>query len=65
MSDFIKQQLKNLYADEIEEVLKTIKNEELWLLGSTEEEEISNHTSNIEELKKYLNVLGDLLDENV
>ncbi len=55
--------MKNTLQHEIEETKGTISNETCWLMGSSTDEEISGHMSNIEVQEEYQKVLQKAFDE--
>lgn len=59
MTETVKIWFAELYQAAIEEAEQTIKNEELWRLGTTTEEDWDNHTNNIRELNDYISCLKD------
>lgn len=64
MNEAIKTWLRNLYEDAIKETKEAIKNEHIWELGYDDpEDEFNPHTSNIEQLEEYIEVLEGLIEE--
>jgi hypothetical protein len=63
MEEIYKEWLCSMYATEIAEKQKEIRNEHLWELGSDDEEEAAFHTVYIEELKEYIKILQSKRDE--
>ena len=60
MSDQIKEWLKAMYNEEIEQTTGSISNERLWANGAPDEETAQMHLDNIEELERYLEILEGL-----
>jgi len=63
MSEMIKFWLSNLYKDELENVVGTISNMELWVKGSNDDEEAKMFEENIEQLQEYKGELMALINE--
>lgn len=62
MDEMIKEWLKQLYENEIEESKANIENEHLWELGY-DGEEPNPHTENIERLNEYVEILKKKINE--
>ena len=62
-NELVKEWLRELYKNEIDETLGTIENERIWSNGADDEEGAEMHERNIESLEEYIEVLQNLLDE--
>lgn len=62
MDEMIKEWLKQLYENEIEDSRVNIENELLWALGY-DGEEPNPHTENIERLYAYIDILRKKINE--
>lgn len=60
LTDNMRFWLDNLLNKEIDGILVASRNEHLWALGSTTQEEAIMHESNSDELRKYVDVLNDI-----
>lgn len=54
--------LKTMISDEIDDIDGTIDNEQLWLKGSKDEEEVMLMTDNIKQHNDYKNILLKMLE---
>ena len=62
-NELVKEWLKEMYKNEIDETVGAIENERMWSNGADDVEAASMHEGNIESLEEYVEVLQNLLDE--
>lgn len=60
LTDNMRLWLDNLLDKEIDEILVAARNEHLWAVGSTTQEEAIMHENNADELRKYVDVLNNI-----
>lgn len=60
MNEMVKMWVQALYTDEIDNALKAISNERLWLKGSTTVKEQNSHMENIRRYEEYIETLEGL-----
>ena len=60
MESTVREWLMQLFNEAIDEARGTIKNETLWVLGSTDIESKECHSQNVETLELYISVLEGL-----
>ena len=63
MNEMVKNWLIKLYEREIEEVLGSISNERIWLMGTDVLEEEKMHLDNMANLNEYITTLKTLLND--
>lgn len=64
MKKFIRTWLEHMYKEEIQKVKESIKDEHIWELGyDNPEDDFNPHTINIENLKEYIEVLEEKIEE--
>ena len=61
--DTIKEWLFELFKNELIESKGAISNEEIWVNGSSDEEDIKRHNDNIECYKEYIDILEDAISQ--
>ena len=60
MDEMVKMWVQILYTDEIDNALKAISNERLWLKGSATAKEQNSHIENIKRYEEYIETLEGL-----
>lgn len=60
MDEMVKIWVQNLYNEEIDNALKAISNERLWLKGSSTAKEQNSHMENIRRYEEYIETLEGL-----
>ena len=60
MDEMVKKWVQTLYADEINDTLRALSNERLWLKGSTTAKEQNSHIENIRRYEEYIETLEGL-----
>ena len=60
MDEMVKMWVQILYTDEIDNALKAISNERLWLKGSATVKEQNAHMENIRRYEEYIETLEGL-----
>lgn len=60
MDNLVKKWVEALYTDEIDNALKAISNERLWLKGSSTAMEQNTHMGNIKRYEEYIETLEGL-----
>lgn len=60
MDEVVKMWVQILYANEIDETLRALSNERLWLKGSTTVKEQNSHIENIRRYEEYIETLEGL-----
>lgn len=60
MDEMVKMWVQILYTDEIDNALKAISNERLWLKGSATVKEQNSHMGNIRRYEEYIETLEGL-----
>lgn len=60
MDEMVKMWVQILYIDEIDNALKAISNERLWLKGSSTAMEQNSHVENIKRYEEYVETLEGL-----
>ena len=60
MDEMVKMWVQILYTDEIDNALKAISNERLWLMGSATVTEQNAHMVNIKRYEEYIETLEGL-----
>jgi len=52
---------QDMILEEIQESIASLKNENLWALGSPTKESAAIHTENMETLVEYIKILGTMI----
>ena len=60
MDEMVKMWVQILYTDEIDDTLRALSNEKLWLKGSTTVKEQNSHIENIRRYEEYIETLEEL-----
>lgn len=63
MTENMREWLRRLYKDAIDEHLVAASNERLWSLGSDTDEDTFLHMQNAEEHWEFANILRNMMDE--